>query len=76
MDTERPPTLHQLIKARLDIVREDLDEAVARISDDMLPWAPAPGMRTIKGQLEEIAAPRSKSSRGCARACRSLTRRR
>ena len=55
MDARTAPGLHQLIKARLDLVREDLDEVTARLSDDMLPWAPAAGMRTIKGQLEEIA---------------------
>ena len=55
MNTGTVPTLKELIKARFDIVREDLDEVTARLSDDMLAWAPAPGMRTIKGQLEEIA---------------------
>jgi hypothetical protein len=49
------PDLHTLLTARLAIVREDLDEVIGRLSDELLPWAPSPGMRTIGGQLEEIA---------------------
>ncbi|MBX3096286.1 MAG: DinB family protein [Fimbriimonadaceae bacterium] len=47
---------HQFLKGRLAVVRQDLVEAVDRLTDDMLEWAPAKGMRTIGGQLQEIAA--------------------
>ena len=50
------PTLHDLLKGRLNIVRQDLNEAVARLKDEDLPYAPAKGMRTISGQLNEIIA--------------------
>ncbi|MBI5708611.1 MAG: DinB family protein [Armatimonadetes bacterium] len=49
-------TLHDLLKARLALVREDLDEAISRLSDADLDWAPTPGMRTVRGQLIEIGA--------------------
>lgn len=49
------PTLHQLLKGRLDTARADLDEVMSRLSDDLLDWAPTPGMRTVEGQLAEIA---------------------
>lgn len=48
-------TTATLIEARLAIVRKDLEEVLSRLSDTDLPWAPAPGMRTIGGQLLEIA---------------------
>lgn len=48
------PSLHTLLKNRLAVVRDDLDEVFARLTDDMLTWAPAPGMRTVQGQLSEI----------------------
>src|ERR1044071_8168652 len=44
----------QLLKARFNVVRRDLDQVLAQLTDDMLPWAPAEGMRTIRGQLFEI----------------------
>ncbi|MEZ0326023.1 MAG: DinB family protein [Fimbriimonas sp.] len=50
------PTLHQLLIGRLDTARADLEEVIGRLKDEMLPWAPTEGMRTIKGQLEEIGA--------------------
>lgn len=50
------PILHDLLKARLAIVREDLEEVLGRLSEDDLDWAPTPGMRTVRGQLIEIAA--------------------
>ncbi len=50
------PTLHELLTARLSLVREDLDDVLGRLSDEMLAWAPSEGMRTVGGQLEEIAA--------------------
>ena len=44
-----------LLLARLANIREDLKEVVDRLDDAMLEWAPATGMRTISGQLVEIA---------------------
>ncbi len=43
-----------VIKARLSQVRKDLIEAVGRLADDTLPWAPTPGMKTISALLVEI----------------------
>ncbi|MFM9874120.1 MAG: DinB family protein [Fimbriimonadaceae bacterium] len=43
-----------LIRAQLASVRGELMEAVDRLDDSMLAWAPGPGMRTIHGQLVEI----------------------
>ncbi len=48
-------TTHTLIRNRLQLVRNDLHEAIARLSGDLLDWAPREGMRTVRGQLEEIA---------------------
>jgi len=50
------PTLTQreLIKARLENARDWLDSALARLSPELMDWAPAEGMRTISGQLVEI----------------------
>lgn len=45
-----------MLKARLALVREDLEEVLGRLSEDDLDWAPTPGMRTVRGQLVEIAA--------------------
>jgi uncharacterized damage-inducible protein DinB len=42
------------LKARLALVRVDLDEALDRVQDELLSWAPAPGMRTVGGQIAEI----------------------
>jgi uncharacterized damage-inducible protein DinB len=42
------------IRAQLASVRKELMEAVERLDDSMLAWAPGPGMRTIHGQLVEI----------------------
>lgn len=47
---------HFYIKAQLAAVRRDLDEILPRLKDEMMGWAPAEGMRTIGGQLVEIAA--------------------
>jgi uncharacterized damage-inducible protein DinB len=44
-----------LLRARFDLVRRDLNRALDQITDDMLEWAPVVGMRTIRGQLFEIA---------------------
>jgi uncharacterized damage-inducible protein DinB len=49
-------TRSDLLKARLSTVRRDLDPIVNRLTPDLLGWAPAAGMRTIAGQLVEIAA--------------------
>lgn len=43
------------LKTRLELVRGDLDEVVGRLVDADLSWAPREGMRTIGGQLTEIA---------------------
>ncbi len=49
-------TRHALLKARLALVRRDLDPIVTRLTPDLLTWAPAAGMRTISGQIVEIVA--------------------
>jgi uncharacterized damage-inducible protein DinB len=48
--------LQQRLVARLALVRADLDEAIGRLNDADLSWAPTEGMRTLGGQLQEIAA--------------------
>jgi hypothetical protein len=50
------PTTHDLLHARLKLVRVDLDEITAKLTQEMLDWAPAAGVRTYAGQLFEIAA--------------------
>ncbi len=47
-------TRNALLKARLALVRRDLDPIIKRIAPDLMEWAPAPGMRTISGQIVEI----------------------
>jgi uncharacterized damage-inducible protein DinB len=47
--------VRERLKARMAIVREDLDEVLGRLTDADLPWAPTAGMRTVGGQLAEIA---------------------
>lgn len=49
------PTQHELLKGRLATVRADLDEVMSRLTDDLLEWAPTSRMRTVHGQLAEIA---------------------
>lgn len=49
-------TRHVLLKARLALVRRDLTPILNRLTPDLMPWAPAAGMRTIAGQLVEIVA--------------------
>ena len=49
-----PHTHTTLLKARLAIVRRDLDQIVGRITPEMLGWAPGDGMRTLSGQIVEI----------------------
>jgi len=45
-----------LLLARMENIREDLEEALERIDDSMMGWAPVEGMRTVSGQMVEIAA--------------------
>jgi len=47
-------TTSELIRANLLSVRKELLEVVPHLSDDILNWAPAAGMRTIRGQFAEI----------------------
>jgi uncharacterized damage-inducible protein DinB len=47
-------TRHDYVRGRLASNREWLDSVLARITSDMLTWAPAEGMRTIASQLVEI----------------------
>jgi len=49
-------TRHTLLKARLALVRRDLDPIVERLTPNLLAWAPTAGMRTIAGQIVEIIA--------------------
>lgn len=49
------PSPHELLTMRLAIVREDLEEVLTRLNEEMMSWAPREGMRTIGGQLVEIA---------------------
>lgn len=49
-------SLHDRLKARLALVRSDLEEVMGRLGEGDMPFAPADGMRTIGGQLAEIAA--------------------
>src|SRR5580658_5490517 len=49
-----PATRHNLVKARLALIRRLLNQILDRITPDMMEWAPAEGMRTFSGQLAEI----------------------
>ena len=49
-------TRSALLKARLELVRRDLDDVVDRLTPELLDWAPAEGMRTVSGQIVEIVA--------------------
>lgn len=49
-------TTRDLIEARLAFTRADLDEVIGRLDQSMMAWAPRDGMRTIAGQLVEIAS--------------------
>ena len=48
-------SLRDRLKARLQLVRNDLEEVMGRLHEGDLPFAPSEGMRTIGGQLAEIA---------------------
>ena len=50
------PLESELIVARFQTYRADLVQVLGRLSDDLLDWAPAKGMRTVGGQLAEILA--------------------
>ncbi len=57
MSRDRPTFMHSrqsLLRARLATIRRDLNEAIGRIGQDDLSWAPTLGMRTVSGQLVEI----------------------
>lgn len=49
-------TQRDLVLARLGHTRAALDEVLAHLSPDSMTWAPREGMRTMAGQLVEIAA--------------------
>src|SRR5437868_3275063 len=49
------PNLHQLLKARFASVRQDLEETLSRFTDGEFGWKPRDGMRTVGGQILEIA---------------------
>jgi uncharacterized damage-inducible protein DinB len=44
----------EYIKASLSSTRNELAEVFPHITNEILDWAPVPGMRTIKGQFVEI----------------------
>lgn len=46
--------LKEMLRAQLDSVRSDLAETYPHLSDELLPWAPAEGMRTVQGQFVEM----------------------
>ena len=45
---------HSLLKARLALVRRDLDQAIEHVTQETMEWAPRQGMRTVAGQFVEI----------------------
>ena len=47
--------VHGLIRARLAVVRRQLDAVVDRFSDEEFHWTPREGMKTVGEQLLEIA---------------------
>lgn len=46
--------LKEMLRSQLDSVRSDLVETYPHLTDDLLPWAPAEGMRTVQGQFVEM----------------------
>ena len=56
MTATTPLTPKDLLKARLSNVRGWLETVLRRLTPELLEWSPAPGMRTIAGQLVEIIA--------------------
>lgn len=47
-------TTTHLIQSNLASVRKELAEVFPRLADDLLDWAPSPGMRTVHGQFVEM----------------------
>jgi uncharacterized damage-inducible protein DinB len=47
--------MHELLKARFRMIRQDLDQALDRLTDADMTWRPAVGMRTVGDLLLEIA---------------------
>ena len=45
---------HEIIAGRLEYSRAWLNSVLPRLTQEMLPWAPTEGMRTVAGQLVEI----------------------
>lgn len=52
-------TTHDLLKARLALTERNLNQVLDRLTDADLSWAPSEGMRTVGGQLLEIAGKES-----------------
>lgn len=55
MSAQPEYTLSELLVARFDLVRRDLDGVLDLLNDGDLDWSPHAGMLTIRGQLQEIA---------------------
>lgn len=49
-------TQRDLVLARISHTRAALNEVIDHLTQDMMSWAPRSGMRTVAGQLVEIAA--------------------
>jgi len=49
-------TTHQLVRANLDSARTQLAETLPHLTDEMLDWAPAPGMPSIHRIFMDIIA--------------------
>jgi uncharacterized damage-inducible protein DinB len=47
-------TTRQFVRARLDMVRGDLNRFLDHMPEKLYLWAPEPSMRTVQGQLIEI----------------------
>lgn len=44
----------EIVRGRMGQVRGELLECLESVTDELLPWAPTEGMRTVAGQLAEI----------------------
>lgn len=44
----------EIARGRMAQVRGELLECLVSVTDELLPWAPSDGMRTVAGQLAEI----------------------
>ena len=49
-------TRKDLIQGRFAKIRRILDAIIERLTPDLVDWAPAEGMRTVSGQILEIAS--------------------